>query len=428
MNESARGLIEYIDACPTPWHAVSHTADILTAEGYEEVNETEAWRLEPGGKYYLRRAGTLVAFNVGTKSPVEQGFRIIGAHTDSPNLRVKPNPELTKSGMQCLGVETYGGVLFHTWLDRDLSIAGRVFATSHGERRQRMIKLDAPQLRIPSLAIHLDRNVNREGLKVNAQKHLQPLVSLHDEFSFENLLRQQLDLDELDVTGFDICLFDTQKSTLAGPDEVFINAPRLDNLASCHASLRALLHGGDTESTRVIALYDHEECGSRSAHGAQSNFLHNTLSRIVHHFDASSDALMRSIASSFLLSADMAHAHHPNYADRHDPEHRPILGKGPVLKINQNQSYATDGEGMALFHHWCNQAGVANQHFVTRSDLPCGSTIGPITAAKLGIRSLDIGAPMLSMHSCREMMATADVEPTIRLMQTFFHDETRPHF
>ena len=412
-------LLQYIDAAPTPFHAVVETANRLEAAGFRALNEGDAWKVAPGDKVYLTRGGgSLAAFHVGSTPAPDAGFRLIGAHTDSPNLRIKPNPEIAKSGYAQLGVEPYGGVLLHTWVDRDLSIAGRV-SMKDGSRR--LVRFGQTLLRIPSLAIHLNRKVNTEGLILNAQKHLTPILALDglEGVELRELVAKELgDGTAKDILAWDLMAYDVQPADLGGAGQEFIQAGRLDNLASCHAAVTALLaESGDAEFTRGIVLYDHEEVGSRSAQGAASDFLRSCLQRLAGDLP---EDFHRAVARSFLISADMAHAIHPNYSDMHEPKHQPLLGGGPVIKINVNQSYATDGESWASFERWAEDADVHTQRFVVRSDLGCGSTIGPITAAELGIRTVDVGNPMLSMHSCREVAAAADVPKMVAVMRQFF--------
>jgi aspartyl aminopeptidase len=412
-------LLRYIDASPTPFHAVVETITRLEARGYRLLDEAEPWDVSAGDKVYLvRGGGSLAAFHMGAAPANEAGFHLVGAHTDSPNLRVKPNPELKQAGYGQLGVEPYGGVLLHTWLDRDLSLAGRV---SLGDGSARLIDFGRQLLRVPSLAIHLDRKVNEEGLKLNAQKHMAPIVTLNDlgEMDLRVLLAEELgDVKAHDVRAWDLMAYDMQPATRSGVSREFIHAGRIDNLASCHAAVSALTAAeGDAEASRGIVLYDHEEVGSRSAQGAASDFLRSCLQRLS---GETGEDYHRAVAKSFLISADMAHAVHPNYTDRHEPKHQPVLGGGPVVKINVNQSYATDGESWACFERWAREAEVRTQRFVVRSDLRCGSTIGPITAAQLGIRTVDAGNPMLSMHSCREVAAAADIPKMIDVMKRFY--------
>ena len=412
-------LLEYIDASPTPFHAVAETVTRLDACGYRPLDEAEPWDINAGDKVYVvRGGGSIAAFHMGSAPSHEAGFHLVGAHTDSPNLRVKPNPELKQSGYAQLGVEPYGGVLLHTWLDRDLSLAGRVLLADGSAR---LVDFGRELLRVPSLAIHLNRKVNTEGLKLNAQKHMAPIVSLNDDggIDLRVLLAEELgDVKDEDVLAWDLMAYDVQPATRSGVRREFIHAARIDNLASCHSALTALTAADrNAEITRGVVLYDHEEVGSRSAQGAASDFLRSCLQRLS---GSSVEDYHRAVARSFLISADMAHAIHPNYTDRHEPKHQPMLGGGPVVKINVNQAYATDGESWASFERWAREADVSTQRFVVRSDLGCGSTIGPITAAELGIRTVDAGNPMLSMHSCREVAAAADVPRMIDVMKRFF--------
>lgn len=426
--DPAADLLDFIAAAPTPYHAVREAARRLEAQGFRALDEKEPWTLGAGDRVYVTRAGTsIAAFRVGAVGVERGGFRLVGSHTDSPNLRVKPNPVVTRAAVHQLGVEVYGGVLLSTWLDRDLSLAGRVVVREGGRLVHHLVDFRRPLLRVPNLAIHLNRGVNTDGLKLNPQQHLVPLVALEASGALDvrRLLADELGRAGVgpdDVLGFDLCLYDTQEPARSGLHGEFLHAARLDNLASCHAGLSALLAARDGhEPTLGVILWDHEEVGSRSAQGAAGSFLRDLLGRLTAaHSDGRPDALARAIARSLLVSADMAHALHPNYADLHEPKHQPLLGKGPVIKSNVNQSYATDGETWAHFAALCREAGVEPQHFVTRTDLGCGSTIGPLTAAELGLRTVDVGNPMLSMHSVREMMAAADVGAMIAVLTQHF--------
>ena len=436
MQDRIDDLLSFIDRSPTPYHAVVEATARLEAAGYSRLDESALWSLSPGDRRYVVRAGgSLAAFEVGTASPATAGFRVIGAHTDSPNLRIKPNPDIHTQGLHQLAVEPYGGVLLHTWLDRDLSLAGRVTLREGRGTRTELVDFARPLLRIPSLAIHLYRELKQEGLKLNAQKHLAPLIALSDDSTFAALLVDELGskgsakASASDILAYDLMAYDLQPSSRSGAKNEFIHAARLDNLASSHAGLSALLDAGGkgvAACTRVVVLYDHEEVGSRSTQGAGGTFLKDTLERIAVGIGAEPEAgqaMARAISRSWLISADMAHAVHPNYADRHEPGHRPKIGGGPVVKTNANQSYATDAESAGFFRALCHRVDVTPQDFVTRSDLGCGSTIGPISAARVGIRTVDVGNPMLSMHSCREMAGAADVEPMIAVLTEFFGAE-----
>lgn len=428
----AQDLLTYIDASPSPFHAVQEAARRLEAGGFRRVHEGDDFGLRPGDRVYVVRDGaSLAAFEIGAAAPEESGFRLIGAHTDSPTLRVKPQPEVQREGYRQLAVEVYGGVLYSTWLDRDLSIAGRIVRRGPGgSLESHLVSLRRAVVRIPNLAIHLNRGVN-DSLALNAQQHLVPLVGLGDrqglslrEVIAGELAQEGIGVRAEEVLGWDLSLFALEPSRTGGLDGEFLFAPRIDNLAGCHGALSALLgSGGGRAHTRGIVLFDHEEVGSQSARGAGSVFLRSLLARVLEAFGPFSETrLARAVSRSVLLSSDMAHGVHPNYADRHEPGHRPILGQGPVLKSNSNQGYSTDGETWALVEKLAQSAEVKLQRFVVRSDLGCGSTIGPISAARLGMRCVDLGNPMLSMHSAREMAATADVEPMIRLLTAFMAD------
>ncbi len=419
---AARDLCAFLDRSPSPYHAAEEAARRLSAAGFSALSEHDAWELSPGDRRYFLRAGTIVAFIVGDEHPALSGFRFLGAHTDSPNLRVKPNADLSRSGYQAIGVEVYGGVLLSTWMDRDLSIAGRVFCQRKGERPvARLVDLGRVVARVPNLAIHLNRGVNKDGLVLNEQKHLVPVVGLGAAPDVRALLARELDEKPEAILGYDLSLYDTTKAAVAGLADEFVLSARLDNLASCHAATTALAaEAGRAPRTRMMVLYDHEECGSRSAAGAAGTALKDTIARILEAYPRTEpQGLQRALARSFLVSADMSHALHPNYADQHEPQHQPLLNRGLVIKTNANQSYATDGGTAALFEEICRDAGYPAQKFVVRTDLPCGSTIGPITAASLGIQTVDVGAPMLSMHSCREMCGTLDVYWAVETYRRF---------
>jgi aspartyl aminopeptidase len=417
---AARDLCTFLDRSPTPFHAAREAAARLAAAGFQELSERDTWAIAPGDRRYVVRGGsTLVAFVAGTESPATGGFRMIGAHTDSPNLRVKPNADLARSGFQQVAVDVYGGALHSTWLDRDLSIAGRVLCRSAaGGVEPRLVDLTRPVARVPNLAIHLSRGVNKDGLVVNEQKHMVPVVGLGREAALRAALARALEIEEGGILGYDLSLYDTEKAVIGGLEGEFVFSARLDNLASCHAAVTALAAAAALRpagpATRLVVLYDHEECGSKSAVGAAGSVLRDTVARIVEaHADRQPQAMVRAMARSLLVSADMAHGVHPNYPDQHEPQHAPILNRGLVIKSNVNQSYATDGATAAELELCCEAAGFAPQRFVVRGDLPCGSTIGPISAAELGVPTVDVGAPMLSMHSCREMCGTLDVHLAI---------------
>ncbi|HAD10433.1 MAG TPA: M18 family aminopeptidase [Porticoccaceae bacterium] len=429
-------LLDFIRCSPTPFHATHRLAAALRAENFIELREQDAWSLQLGGKYFLtRNDSSIIAFIYGGPESLNQGIRMVGAHTDSPNLRVKPLPEKVKDYFQ-LGVEVYGGVLLNPWFDRDLSIAGRVVYREKGSGKltKGLIDFKAPVAIIPSLAIHLDREANT-GRTVNPQTDIPPIlfevkhnaqpgnkVDDFREIVAAQLKTEHAQLGDVEVLDYELSLYDTQAPAQIGLHGDFLAAARLDNLLSCFCGLKALLSAGLTSgsgaapATCMLICTDHEEVGSASACGAQGPMLQHTLERI---FPDASERL-RGISQSLLISADNAHGVHPNYAGRHDDNHVPLLNHGPVLKINANQRYATSGVTAALFRQWCEAESVNLQSFVTRTDLGCGSTIGPITATQIGVPTLDVGVPTFAMHSVRELAGSRDALDLCRVMSACF--------
>jgi aspartyl aminopeptidase len=417
---TAQGLVDYIAASPSPFHCVAESVRRLEEAGFRRRDmKASPEEIVAGSRSYVHDAGTLVAWIAGERSPAESGFRIVGAHTDSPNLRLKPQAEYSKEGYVQWGVEVYGGVLRHTWLDRDLGISGRV-AVRHGKgHRTVLVRIDEPVARVPSLAIHLDRDVTAKGLIVNAQKHLPPVVGLEGGGQgLSELLSQAAGVKAEDLLTWDVGLHDVQAPTIGGLNQEFIFAPRLDNQASCYTALEGLLSlEGFGESTAMICLFDHEEVGSTSAVGASSTYLRNVLAVVERgHGGGAEGGLERAAAQSFMVSADMAHGIHPNHADRHEGHHKPRLNGGPVIKSNANLRYATDAGTAARFRLACEAEKVDVQEFVNRTDLACGSTIGPLSAAQLAIETVDVGCAMLSMHSIREQCGAHDVDAMTRAL------------
>ena len=401
-------LRAFVDASPSPFHAVAELARRLDAAGFTELRETDAWSVGPGSSHHVVRHGSLIAFRVGSAPPAEAGLRLVGAHTDSPTFKVRPHDDVRQAGYRLVGVEPYGGGLWHTWLDRELTVAGRV-ALRGGATA--LVRLPGAPLRLPSLAIHLDRGV-RDGLKLDPQRDLVPVWSgeLGAAPGLRAAVAEAAGVAEDDVVGHDLVLADTQPAARTGADGTWVAAPRLDDLACCHSGLTALITAPAGERTQLLVCNDHEEVGSGSMSGARGSFLEDVVRRLVAVTDPGDpQALPRALAQSRLVSADMAHAVHPTRSDRHEPAHRPQLGGGPVLKVNANQAYATDAGSSGWFAERCAAAGVPVQWFVTRADLPSGSTIGPLTATRLGLATVDVGAPMLAMHSCRELASALDV-------------------
>lgn len=421
----ARELLAYIDASPSSFHAVAHTAAQLRDAGFTELREEERWT-GGAGRYFTVRTGAVVAWILDGELPPETGFGIVGAHTDSPTLRVKPRPDLVRNGYRQLGVEVYGGPLVNSWLDRDLGLSGRIFLRGDGELIERVFRIDKPILRVPQLAIHLDREITEKGLQLNKQNHLVPVWGLEDdtERGFKDLLAEELDVDADSIMSWDAFVHDTLPSALTGSREEFVSAPRLDDLCSCYCGLEALLRRAKapSETSRIpmLCLFDHEEIGSNTNRGAGSPLLGTLIERSILARGGDREDYHRALTNSVCVSADMAHATHPNYAERHEPSHHLRLNAGPVIKINANHRYATESETEAIFQEACERAEVPFQKWVGRTDMACGSTIGPITAGNLGIRTLDVGNPQLGMHSAREFCGSADPAYMVRAMEAFF--------
>ncbi len=410
-KEKALALIEYIDSSPSPWHAVASMEASLIAAGFVRLEEKDRWQCETGGRYYCVRGGSsLIAFVKGAGSLGETGFRIVGAHTDSPGLRVKPKPVLAGEGMARIAVEIYGGPILATFSDRDLSLAGRVALRG---REMRLVRFDQPLVRLPNLPIHMNRDVNEQGLKYNKQNELPLVFGLLEEggnaeADFRRLLADAAKCKAEDIMSWELAVYDVQKGCLWGANEEFIADSQLDNLGSTHAALIALISNKKPEATCVAAFFDHEEVGSESANGASGSFISDMLARIGVQAGLDDEDRRRVMARSFFVSADMAHAYHPNFPNAYEPGHKVTVNKGPVIKTNSNQRYTTNAETAARFMGFCEQAKVPYQQYAHRSDLGCGSTIGPMVAAQLGVPGVDVGSPMWAMHSARESAGVKD--------------------
>lgn len=410
----AQDLLEFIDASPSPWHAVETCKARLEAAGFSPLLETERWQLQVGGRYYVVRGGaSIIAFIVGDKPFAETGLRLIGAHTDSPGLRIKPKPAEKVGGMLRLGVEVYGGPILATFADRDLALAGRVNVRTADGFASRLIRFDRPMLRLPNLAIHMNREVNEAGLKFNKQTELPLLMGIADgeaapEKRFRQPIADALGVEPDDLLTWELNAYDTQKGSFWGIDQEFVADSQLDNLASCHAALHALITTPQPSATCLVALVDHEEVGSESATGAGGSFVADVVARLAGHAGLDADDQRRLLARSFFISTDMAHAWHPNFPAAYEPGHHVQVNAGPVIKSNANQRYSTSAETAARFMAICERAGVPCQQYAHRTDLGCGSTIGPIVAARLGIASVDVGSPMWAMHSIRESAGVLD--------------------
>ncbi|KAL2457258.1 Zn-dependent exopeptidase superfamily protein [Forsythia ovata] len=481
----AADLVHFLNASPTAFHAVEEAKKKLSSAGYKQISEREDWDLEAGKKYFFtRNHSTIVAFAIGEKYVAGNGFYIVGAHTDSPCLKVKPVSKVSKGGFLEVGVQTYGSGLWHTWFDRDLSIAGRIIIREQKDGSEsyahRLVSIEEPIMRIPTLAIHLDRGVN-DGFKVNTQSHLAPVlatsvkaklnkpvaenVSVESEvptdgkkmketknsqkhhsllcrdleyvlityfflfFLLIQLIAAQSSCEPDDIRDFELQACDTQPSIIAGAMKEFIFSGRLDNLCMSFCSLKALIESTSSASSlqdetgvRMVALFDHEEVGSNSAQGAGSPVMLDALSRITSSFSSETKLLPKAIQRSFLVSADMAHALHPNYMDKHEENHQPKMHGGLVIKHNASQRYATNAVTSFIFREIATKHGIPVQDFVVRNDMPCGSTIGPILASGVGIRTVDVGAPQLSMHSIREMCAVDDVKHSYEHFKAFYEE------
>ena len=427
-RQQVQKLLDFIDASPSPWHAVKSTMQCLSEFGFCKLEEISKWTIEPGGRYYVvRDDSSIVAFVMGHKPLPETGFKIIGAHTDSPGLRIKPNAATLIDGYVRLGVEVYGGPILASFTDRDLSLAGRISYKSGDGIHSALVDFRKPLLRLPNLAIHMNRNVNEEGLKLNKQLELPLLLSRFVDqelptYYFSDLLEQVSEIRGEQILSWELNVYDTQKGSFWGGNDEFYADSQLDNLASCHAGLMALLDEQVMASgnTLVCAFFDHEEIGSTSCKGADGSFLPDLLFRVALAAGIEAEDYQRTLSQSFIISADMAHAYQPNFPAAYEPEHKVILNKGPVIKINANRRYASDSVSEAMFSNWCEQAGVPWQKYSHHTDLPCGSTIGPMTSAKLGIRTVDVGNPMWAMHSIRESAGVIDHGYMIDALKCFF--------
>ncbi|XP_010536640.1 PREDICTED: probable aspartyl aminopeptidase [Tarenaya hassleriana] len=461
-------FLSFLNASPTAFHAVDEAKRRLQKAGYEQVSERDDWKLEAGKKYFFtRNFSTVVAFAIGKKYVAGSGFHIVGAHTDSPCLKLKPVSKVVKGGFLEVGVQTYGGGLWHTWFDRDLTVAGRVIVKEEKagsvSYSHRLVRIEDPIMRIPTLAIHLDRNVNSDGFKPNTHTHLVPVLATAIKAELNKVPAQsdpaeggendggkkctdsnskpkhhplllQMIASEIGCKPEEICDFelqacDTQPSILAGAAKEFIFSGRLDNLCMSYCSLKALIDATSSENdleeeagVRMVALFDHEEVGSNSAQGAGSPVMFDALSHITSCFSSDYKLIKKAIQRSLLVSADMAHALHPNYMDKHEENHQPKMHGGLVIKTNANQRYATNAVTSFIFKEIAEKHNLPVQDFVVRNDMGCGSTIGPILASGVGIRTVDVGAPQLSMHSIREMCAVDDVKYSYEHFKAFFQE------
>ncbi|MBF6438395.1 M18 family aminopeptidase [Nocardia cyriacigeorgica] len=421
---SAAGLCAFIDESPSPFHVCHTVAQDLDEHGFTRLDEASAWPAGGRGRHYVVRGGSLVAW--ADHDPAAGApFRVVGAHTDSPNLRVKQHPDLSSAGWQLVGLEPYGGAWLNSWLDRELGLSGRLSVREGDTVGQRLVRINEPILRVPQLAIHLSED--RRGVTLDPQRHVNAIWGVGSEpRSFIAYVAEHAGIAPDAVLGWELMTHDLDPSRLVGRDRDLVSAPRLDNQGTCYAGLRAFLAAIDTPGAAVpvLAMFDHEEVGSQSDRGAQSDLLATVLERIVLTRGGGRAEYLAALAGSICASGDMAHATHPNYPDRHEPAHRIEINGGPVLKVNQNLRYATDATGAGAFALACDQAEVPLQRYVHRADLPCGSTIGPMTAARTGMPTVDVGAPQLAMHSARELMGADDVGAYAAALAAFFTPET----
>ena len=427
-QQHAQDLLNFIDTSPSPWHAVATSVKALQDKGFIALNEADAWSLKAKGRYYVvRDDSSIIAFSLGSNAVADKGFRLIGAHTDSPGLRVKPKPDQQQAGYRRIGVEVYGGPILATFTDRDLSLAGRVHVKQTGTSHSKLVHFKKPLLRLPNLAIHMNPKVNTDGLKLNKQTELPLLLSVIEESlnqsnSLVDLLAKELNTTPSSIAAWELHVCDTQAGALYGENEEFYANSQLDNLASCHSALSALLSDTalQSEQVNVCAFFDHEEIGSNSHKGADGSFLPDVLERIADGLKLSAEDYKRALSNSFMISADMAHAYQPNFPSAYEPEHKVLVNKGPVIKVNANIRYASNSASQAYFINLCEQAGVPYQQYSHRSDLGCGSTIGPMTSARLGINAVDVGNPMWAMHSIRESAGVLDHHYITRVFSQFF--------
>ncbi len=427
QQQLAQELIDFIYKSPTAFHAVKTVKEELDQAGFKELEFSDAWKLSKGGKYYVTRNNSaLIAFIVGEGQIEQHGFKLIAAHTDSPTFRVKPNPEMTTANYLKLNTEVYGGPIVNTWLDRPLSLAGRVMVKGENplQPKTKLVNFNRPLLIIPNVAIHMNNKVN-EGIELNRQIDTLPLLGLVSETLEKDgfltkLIAEELKIDAEDIIDFDLFLYEYEKGSIIGLNQELISVGRLDNLAMVHAGITALKNAKASLATNVMVCFDNEEIGSRTRQGANAPMLANVLERIGYALGKEREDYFRALAHSFMISADMAHAIHPNRPEKHDPVNKPQLDGGPVIKINSNFSYTSDSDSIAVYEQICKENNIPVQKFVNRSDVRGGSTIGPISSTQVDIRSVDIGNPMLAMHSIRELASVKDHDYIIQSFNAFY--------
>lgn len=429
-KQAAQELIQFINESPTNYHAILQVKKQLTENGFKQLFSGEAWHIERGGKYFVtKNHSSLFAFVPGKGDIAENGFKFICAHSDSPTFRIKPSAEMIVEGRYLkLNTEVYGGPILYTWFDRPLSMAGRVLLKSDNPLKPaiQFVNFKRPLLIIPHLAIHFNRTINEQGNPLSKQKDMLPVLGMINEH-FEkdnfllNLIAEEMQIDPEHILDFDLTLYDFEKGCFTGLGDEFISCGKLDDLAMVHAGMKALLQSQDCNKTKVLAIFDNEEVGSGTKQGAGSPILRTIIERIVSGLGGKTEDLYRAIHNSFMISADMAHALHPNYPEKHDPTNHPLMNGGPVIKLNANQKYMTDGDSAAVFATVCRMAGVPCQTFVNHSDMAGGSTLGNILLSQMELRGVDIGNPMWAMHSVRETAGTQDHDYIIKAFTTFYN-------
>ena len=422
----AEGLLQFLNDSPTAFHAVKNAAALLRKNGFEELKETENWSLKNEGRYFVVKSGSaVIAFTVGKGDLAKEGFRIIGAHTDSPALKIKPGAcSVTPDGYVKLNVEVYGGAILQTWFDRPLALAGRLVVKENGTLQEKLIQIDKPVFIIPNLCIHFSRDMKEKG-SLNKQTEILPLLSMKEEGMEKEdylpvLLQEETGIKKADLVDYELFLYEYQKGIFTGKKQEFISASRIDDLSMVYAGLDALTKAETGEGCQVFAAFDNEEVGSTTAQGANSGLMLHILNRICKNLGMTDEGYFQAVAGSTSISADLAHAVHPNYSDKHDAESRPVLGGGPVIKYSASQRYATTAMSAAYFAQVCERAGVPCQKFVNRNDIAGGSTIGPALSGLTTIPTVDMGAPILAMHSIREFGAVADMEYTRQVFLAYY--------
>ena len=428
MKKFAENMLDFIYKSPTQFNAVEVSAEMLEKNGFEKLNPKENWKLEVGKKYYTtKNSSALVAFKVNSDEVEKEGFRIIGSHTDSPGFRIKPNAEMESCGAYLkLNTEGYGGMILSTWLDRPLAMAGRVFLRGENPFKpvEKIVNINKPVCIIPNLAIHMNRSIN-DGYKYNKQTDMLPLVGLiNEQLEKDNymvkLLASELNVEIEEIIDFDIFLYEYEKGCFTGANEEFISTGRLDNLSMYYSSVEALLDSDSKSGISIAVGFDNEEVGSATKQGADSNMLLNILERICISLGKDRQQFFEAIENSFIISSDLAHAVHPNVNGMADPTNRPVMGKGPVIKVHAGQAYTSDGYSISVYKEICRECGVEYQEFVNKSDQRGGSTIGPISSTHIDIPSVDVGAPILSMHSIRELGCSEDFYNTYKTFMKFY--------